>query len=364
MLVDDLVDDLEAAALDALEDRRELVGLGLELGQRGEDLAGGDGSRLRVHPCDDQLVDVVGRRSAPRRRWPRRSCSRCLFSRRGLLSVSLRRSTVATRMRCFLHGRRQSPDLAAAQRVEQQLHRVARSSPARNIARDTRLAAGSTSVHHQVRAQRLRLGVRRSAPPPRGVRARSRTRAFARSPARRGCSSLAAMASNAPRASRIDEQSAASSQSTTSSGSWTAYSSTSSSRRLTAMRRARHGSSAARRRAVSGVATTASVGALRLAVLRATVVAQPVGVDVELAGELHHVLVAHEVVRVLARRWRRRASAARARPSSVDRSAAASTRSSRNCRNGVAPLHRLQRAPPDRPARRRPGRGPAADRRP
>ncbi len=57
------------------------------------------------------------------------------------------------------------------------------------------------------------------------------------------------------------------------------------------------------------------------------------------------------------------ASAARARPSSVVRSAAASTRSSRNCRNGVA-VRAHAGAPRDRRATRRRGRGPRGGRPP
>ena len=41
-LLVDLVDDLDAARARARVDRGELVGLGLEVGERGEDLAGGD----------------------------------------------------------------------------------------------------------------------------------------------------------------------------------------------------------------------------------------------------------------------------------------------------------------------------------
>ena len=129
----------------------------------------------------------------------------------------------------------------------------------------------------------------------------------------------------------------------------------------TAARRARAG----RRLRADAASARGDVGAgsdVRAATRerRATVVAQPIGVDVEPARELHDVLVAHEIVRVLGDDRRRRLAGARAplerrrgrRPRARGR---AGTR-----RNGVAPFDRARRALRDRrcqtSAGSRPGR--------
>ncbi len=115
-----------------------------------------------------------------------------------------------------------------------------------------------------------------------------------------------------------------------SSGACTAQRSASSSRRSTSA-------------ATDGCARRAGSVCGRAIVLL-TRVAQPIGRDVEPVGEPHHVLVAHELVRDARRSSRPRARPRRARPSNVERSAAASSRSIRNSRNGVAPLTALTNA--------------------
>ena len=92
---------------------------------------------------------------------------------------------------------------------------------------------------------------------------------------------------------------------------------------------------------VRGLRPRPALGCGRLTLLRerhpvVQALAQPLGVDPAAVGDLHQVLVAHELARVLGDRPTAAASAARAPPSGSTRSHRASTRSTRNPRNGLA----------------------------
>ena len=132
------------------------------------------------------------------------------------------------------------------------------------------------------------------------------------------------------RSARSDRRTAStSSRPLISSGACTAQRSASSSRRSTSTPRLGAARAAAPARACGRARALATASRSRS------------GVDVEPARELHHVLVAHEVVRMLGDH-RRRALAPRARGlRATTGRRRASSRSMRNSRNGVAPFTAL-----------------------
>ena len=295
-LLGDLVDDLDARALDPRVDRGELGGLGLETGERGEDLAGGDEAAL-LHaasrpstarrPCRRAgAFDATGepsgcrRRSRPRRRWV--SVSRHVLLRRRIG----RRSTLPTARRSLRRLPSRSISRRVIERVEVRLDLdCARSSPSCNIARAVVARRARRCWPERARSVSGSSALR--APRPRAAEQRSRPRASLASSA--SCTSADSDSARTRSArDRIDEQGRVQPVG----------------HQLGLVDRPpqdvelapvdRVGGDAAHR--VADRRLDSSRAGRRRAAAR-TASREPVGVDVELARQLHDVLVAHELAR-------------------------------------------------------------------
>ena len=308
-----------------------------------------------MHARDAARRRRVAGRLVGCRRWLRRRCVTLPLFTLGLPCVILRRPTLATRVASSLHG---FP--VARSRARARARRAAPSPTSRDRRRRAASprararAAGPTVFAIRSRAQRLGLVVADRLL-DRDALEQVAHRSVARRRARRGSRRVDASASNARARDRIGEQRARRASRRRARARGSRSSSTSSSRRSTrTAARAARGASARRRGRAPAASARAPLAARRAPPSRG-------------AGRRRcraRRRASSRTGRARGRSGARAtiaaaASAARARPSSVARSAAASTRSRRNCRNGVAALDRLQRALAGRRATRRPGSRPA-----
>ena len=214
--------------------------------------------------------------------------------------VTLPRSTLATASRRAATAS-QSPTSRSCASASSSTFDRARTRRRRRVASplSTRSRGRRDRVRHADARGASRARRPRPVLPPTRARA-ARAPSFACSRSRRGCRRSPAIASNAAARDRVGEQARRRASRRRARGSWTAYSSRSSSRRST------RGDARPRRAAPEPGRDGRAPASAPRGAARSDRVAQPVGVDVEPAGELHHVLVAHEVARVLGDDRRRR----------------------------------------------------------